>query len=85
MIEKSTTPPDATTYPHKIELCCTNVQLERHFLRGATQKYKRPNASTFRQEKRITADDAPLPPRFSPLGFQFVSSSQHSGSLAGCG
>ncbi|EFK18685.1 hypothetical protein HMPREF9530_04708 [Escherichia coli MS 21-1] len=37
MIEKSTTPPDATTYPHKIELCCTNVQFERSFLRGATQ------------------------------------------------
>nr|AMK07517.1 hypothetical protein [Klebsiella sp. T17-2] len=25
---------------HKIELCCTNVQLERFFLRGATQKRK---------------------------------------------
>lgn len=33
----------------------------------------------------ISADDAPLPPRFSPHGSRFVSSSQHSGSLAGCG
>ncbi|ALQ49139.1 hypothetical protein ATN83_5030 [Raoultella ornithinolytica] len=39
-IEISTTPPAATTYGTKIELCCTNVQFKRDFLRGAAQKRK---------------------------------------------
>ncbi|ABV11344.1 hypothetical protein CKO_00175 [Citrobacter koseri ATCC BAA-895] len=40
MIVISTTPPASRNYPHKIELCCINVQFERVFLRGATQKEK---------------------------------------------
>ena len=33
-------PPASTSNPHKIELCCMNVQFERVFLRGVTQKEK---------------------------------------------
>ncbi len=79
---KSTTPPDATTYPHKIELCCKtsswkgiscealrkNTKGRRVGLQTGEENYSRRRAAST---------------TFSPLGFQFVSSSQHSGSLAG--
>ncbi|TXT73089.1 hypothetical protein D4N14_11650 [Enterobacter hormaechei] len=78
-------PPASTSNPHKIELCCMNVQFERVFLRGVTQKRKGRACRPFSTEERIRSGGAPLQPRFSPHGFQSASWFQRSGSPAGYG
>ncbi|RWS53689.1 hypothetical protein DN586_19015 [Enterobacter cloacae] len=79
-------PPASTYYPHKIELCCINVQFERVFLRGATQKIKAERVGLLLYaEERTRSGDAPLQPRFSQHDFQSASWFRHSGSPAAYG